>query len=270
MRASILACLLLFAAAPLSAQKYHEADEDWMDDCQESRGRGDRERYCELRETTMRATGRLLGVDARDNGGIIVRAWDGDEILIHARIQAQAESEEDARDLAKAIRVVAADDRIRADGPSTGRRESWSVTYEVHVPRRYDLNLETHNGPISVEGVTGRLEAEAVNGPMSLVNIGGDVRARTTNGPLTIRLDGTKWNGTGLDAETTNGPVTLSIPSDYSAHLETGTVNGPMSIDFPVTLQGRITRRMITTDLGSGGPTVRAVTTNGPVTVRRS
>jgi DUF4097 and DUF4098 domain-containing protein YvlB len=81
-------------------------------------------------------------------------------------------------------------------------------------------------------------------------------------------LKGTKWQGAGLDLQTTNGPVNLSIPEGYNAHLETGTVNGPMRFDFPVTVQGRIDRRL-SLDIGSGGPTIRVVTTNGPVIVRR-
>ena len=111
----------------------------------------------------------------------------------------------------------------------------------------------------------------AYNGPVSLDGVGGDVHARTTNGPIDIELTGERWEGAGLDAETTNGPVELAIPDGYSAQLEFGTVNGPMTLAFPltVTIQGRVGRR-ITTVLGKGGPTIRAITTNGPVAIRRN
>ena len=44
-----------------------------------------------------------------------------------------------------------------------------------------------------------------------------------------------------------------------------------MTVEFPltVTIQGRLGRR-ITTPLGKGGPTIQAVTTNGPVAIRRN
>jgi hypothetical protein len=103
---------------------------------------------------------------------------------------------------------------------------------------------------------------------MALNDLAGNVRARTTNGPLSISLTGNKWDGGGLDARTTNGPLTISVPENYSAHLETGTTNGPVSLGFPVTVQGRINRD-ISTDLGQGGATIRAMTTNGPLTLRR-
>ena len=95
----------------------------------------------------------------------------------------------------------------------------------------------------------------------------GNVHARTENGPLEVTLSGARWDGSGLDAETENGPVELTLPSSYAAHLETGTVNGPMSISFPITVEGRIDTKRLSMDVGGGGPTVRVVTTNGPVTV---
>ncbi len=53
-----------------------------------------------------------------------------------------------------------------------------------------------------------------------------------------------------------------------SARLETGTVHGGMRIDIPVTVQGKIEKEL-SIDLGSGGPTVRATTTNGGVSIKR-
>jgi DUF4097 and DUF4098 domain-containing protein YvlB len=94
------------------------------------------------------------------------------------------------------------------------------------------------------------------------------VHGGTTNGSVGVELSGDRWNGQGLDLRTTNGSVRLTLPSNYSAHLTTGTVNGGMNIDFPITLQGRINRE-ISTDIGQGGAPIRVVTTNGGVSVRK-
>ena len=262
-----LAALTLAGSA--AAQRGRRADnDDWLEHCRENSGRNDHVNYCEVRELGMRATDRPLAVDAGQNGGVAVAAWDRDSILVSARIQAQASSEDEARDIARDIRIETSGGTVRADGPSFGRGRSWSVSFEVFAPERTDLRLDTYNGPIAVDGVSGRMELRAHNGPVALDHVGGDVHARTTNGPLRIKLDGRRWQGAGLDAETTNGPVVLVIPGDYSARLETGTTNGPMSIDFPITVQGRLSNHL-SLELGSGGPPVRAITTNGPVTVRR-
>ena len=190
---------------------------------------------------------------------------------MHARIQTQAATQDQADRIAGQIKVVTSGSTISADGPEAGRRESWGVSFVVYAPRRSDLKLDTDNGPIGVRDVTGRMTLTAHNGPVSLSGVGGDVHARTTNGPLDIDLTGARWEGTGLDAETTNGPVNLAIPESYSAQLEFGTVNGPMTVGFPltVTIEGRVGRRIVT-KLGAGGAPIRVVTTNGPVEIRRN
>ena len=60
----------------------------------------------------------------------------------------------------------------------------------------------------------------------------------------------------------------MNVPDNYNAHLETGTTNGRVSIDFPVTVQGSFHKQLNTT-LGAGGARIRAITTNGGVTIRR-
>jgi DUF4097 and DUF4098 domain-containing protein YvlB len=188
---------------------------------------------------------------------------------VRARVWANAPTIERAEEIANAVEVRMVRGRLSADGPETGRREGWGVSWEVRAPRATDLDIETHNGGVAVADVSGRIRFRALNGGVHLTEVGGDVSGRTTNGGLHIELAGTRWSGEGLDVETTNGGITLRVPEDFSARLETGTVNGGIDIDFPVMVQGRVGRRLTTT-LGDGGPTVRAVTTNGGVKVQRS
>jgi hypothetical protein len=264
---------MIAVATPALAQRTPrdpgEASDEWLDKCREGRNRSnnDRERYCEVRERRLRPT-RQLDIDGQQNGGVSVHGWDRSEVLVLARIQADGEDLSDAREVASGINIETDGGRIRAEGPSTRRRQSWSVSYDVWTPRRTDVRVATHNGGISVEDIDARLELGAVNGGIVLRGVSGDVHGETTNGPLNVTLDGDRWRGEGLDLRTTNGPVNLEIPDGYSARLETGTVNGGMRIDFPVTLQGMIGRR-ITTQLGGGGPPIRAITTNGPVEIHR-
>ena len=257
------------AAAQRTPRDPGQASDEWLDKCREERYRGnnDRERFCEVREQRIRPT-RTLDIDGQQNGSVSVHGWDRSEVLVLARVQAEGEDLSDARDIASGINVQTDGGRIRAEGPSTRRRQSWAVSYDVWAPRRTDLRIATHNGGISIDDVDARLDLSAVNGGLSLHSVSGDVHGETTNGPLNVALDGDRWRGEGLDLRTTNGPVTLDIPDGYSARLETGTVNGPMRIDFPVTLQGMIGRR-ITTQLGSGGAPIKAMTTNGPVEIHR-
>jgi DUF4097 and DUF4098 domain-containing protein YvlB len=269
MRRSLPALILMLSALPLLAQSRGTQSRDaqrWLDNCRDDRGRDDRERYCDVREQTLPARSSLR-VDGRENGGIEVIGSDRNDIRVISKIQTQAGSASDAKAMADQIRIEAGDE-IRADGPSTRWRSSWSVSYEIHVPRKMSLDLRATNGGISIENVDGRLEFETTNGGITLVGVAGNVRGETSNGGVDVQLTGDRWSGEGLDVRSTNGGVDVTIPANYSARLETGTTNGGMDIGFPITVQGRLNRHL-TTQLGDGGPLVRVTTTNGGVTLRR-
>jgi hypothetical protein len=256
--------LALVLAVRLHAQSDSCRDRDewtvWDDD---------RIHYCEIRvEHLPRLTG-PLAIDGHPNGSIRVRGADGDSVVLLARIESTASSDADAKALAAQVRVVTTSGAIHAEGPETSGRSHWVVSYRVTVPRHTDLTLDAKNGGISVSDVESHMRLTTVNGPISLSGAGGDVQARGRNGPLDITLTGARWSGTGLDAETENGPVTLTVPKNYAAHLEVGTERGPMDIDLPLTVQGHVNLRQISTDIGGGGPPIRAVTTNGPISVQR-
>lgn len=224
--------------------------------------------HCEIKEQTLPATDSTITVDGRMNGGVSVQGWERNEILVRARIQTAGSSEIEAKELAGQVRIETAGSKIFASGPPNRTNSWWSVSYEIFVPRRSSLSLKTNNGGISITDVYGQLEFSALNGGVNLKRVGGTVKGSTTNGGLNVELSGDRWDGEALDVRTTNGGVSMWIPENYSAHLETGTVNGHLSIDFPVTVQGNITRELAV-NLGSGGATIRAMTTNGGVRIRR-
>jgi len=261
----LVVALIALANGAAMAQK----DSKSSLDCRDSWWDGGRlENHCEIREQTL-AAGGTITVDAGQNGGISVKGSDRSDILVRSRIQTAARSQGEADELAKQILIETGGSRIHAAGPEQRRDLNWSVSFEILVPRRSDLSLEAHNGGIAIAEVNGRIEFNCVNGGVVLRRVGGRVHGGTTNGGLVVELAGDRWDGEELDGRTTNGGVIMSVPENYSAHLETGTVNGNVSVDFPVTLQGRITREL-SVNLGSGGATVRAMTTNGGVRLRRT
>lgn len=266
MRRIATAAIFAVTAASIVGAQQDRASR-FMDNCR--RGNDDAAQFCEVREFSLPAM-RGLVVDGRENGGISIHGWDRAEIKVVAMVQSRAENEAEASAIAKSISISTANGGIAANGPArSGRRDSWSVSYEIYAPRVIDLALTANNGGISVDNVEGRMELETSNGGLSLSDVGGDVRGRTVNGGINAELTGDRWRGSGLDLKTSNGGVTVTLPANYSARLETGTVNGGMNIGFPISVQGNLEGRRISTQLGSGGPTISATTTNGGVNIRR-
>jgi DUF4097 and DUF4098 domain-containing protein YvlB len=250
---------------PLAAGAQNEdRAQNWHKNC-EYRGNYDRAHFCELRNFTLRPGGKI-SVDGHENGGVSFFGWDRNEVKVVAMIQTNADDDNQAEALAKQIRINTDGGQISAEGPSSVSRKWWSVSYEIYVPRRSNLEAVTRNGGVSAADVEGELDLHATNGGIRVENVAGDVHGETTNGGVTASLTGNSWRGKGLDLQTTNGGINLTIPRGYNANLETGTTNGGMRVDFPITVRGMIGRR-IQTQLGTGGPPVRVMTTNGGVRI---
>jgi hypothetical protein len=229
---------------------------------------GHQERVCELRITTIKLGGQHLAVTS-ENGGIEVSGEDRGDVVIEARVQAWAGSAADANKLLKEVVIETSGDSIRDHGPHFLVNSGYGVNYRLRVPRRLAVDLKSDNGGIDIAHLEGNIHFDTTNGGVGLKDLAGDVHGSTVNGGLDIALSGDRWQGKGLSAETTNGGVSLSIPGHYSAQVETGTVNGGIHVDFPITVQGDIKNRLSAT-LGSGGPTIRAETTNGGVEINRA
>ncbi|HET7347995.1 MAG TPA: DUF4097 family beta strand repeat-containing protein [Acidobacteriaceae bacterium] len=238
-------------------------------ECQENRHNWGQAHVCEMRRTTFALSGGRLSVET-ENGGIQVTGEDRSDVALEARVQAWGPSDADAKDLLKQVAIETANGEVRDHAPKRSHfsREGYAVEYHLRVPRHLAADLHTVNGGVDLSQIEGAIRFATTNGGVSLSRVEGDVQGHTTNGGLDIALAGDTWHGEGLRAETMNGGVDMRIPSGYSAHLETGTVNGGISVDFPITVQGEI-KNHLATDIGHGGPTVHVQTVNGGVSISR-
>ncbi|HUE80816.1 MAG TPA: DUF4097 family beta strand repeat-containing protein [Pyrinomonadaceae bacterium] len=262
----VLAALLLTFSSALALSQ--ETTSKSSLECRDNWNSGRLASHCEIKEFTLPSNG-SLNVNAGKNGGVSIKGWDRNEILVRARVQAGAPTKSEAEALGQQITIQTAGGTISATGPEHGNDYHWSVNYEVFVPRRSDLSLETRNGGLAISDVYGRIQFQAVNGGVVLRRVGGSVRGSTTNGGLVVELTGEQWDGEELDVRTTNGGIVMSVPENYSAHLQTGTVNGNLSVDFPGMQQDKKAKELAVY-LGSGGARVRAMTTNGGVKIKRT
>jgi Putative adhesin len=224
--------------------------------------------YAESRQERLSASS-ANRIDPGQNGSVRIHGWDQSDVLVRACILAAAPSESEARTLTSQIKIAHGPGEIEADGPSENDSQHWSVSYEIWMPNASNLDAHANNGSISIDGVHGQIRFDTTNGSVRLSKVGGDVDGSTTNGSLRIDLAGNRWEGRGLHAETTNGSVRVYLPENYSARVEASTVNGRVHVDFPITVSGEIGRNL-SFELGSGGPTIEARTTNGGIYIGRS
>lgn len=225
---------------------------------------------CEGRERILSSQAEKLSVDGHQNGSIVVKGWGRKETFIRAqvRVWSQTKSQEETRIFASKIKVDTSDESIHAVPPSSDNNFLWSVDYEISLPFDSNLSLKTFNGAIQIADVRGQIKFDSLNGAISLSGLAGEVRGQTVNGALNVKLSGERWEGAGLDTQTINGRVFIEVPENYSARLETSTKLGGLNVNFPLD-SGNDIRKELAINFGRGGATVRAVTVNGDVSVKR-
>ncbi|MCB2378986.1 hypothetical protein LGH70_15400 [Hymenobacter sp. BT635] len=264
---NLLTALLLTTAALSAAAQSAPA---FTSSCGEDRiYNNGLERHCETRDLTMSAPkSGPLTVDGQRNGSISVKSWAGKDVRIRARVQTWGSDEAAAKAQAANLQISTINNRLQVTPPTAAHQE-WAVSYEIFVPEKMALDLKTHNGSISLKDLRGPVTFAAQNGSVTISGSGGDVRGRTQNGALNITLAGKKWEGKGLDIATQNGRIAWKLPANYSAQLYSSTQHGSVDTDFDTAVKGKIGRE-IAVNLGQGGASIKAVTTNGGISIKRA
>ena len=238
------------------------------------------------------------------SGAIRVLGDNGSDVRVEATTKISAETDEAARDAerdtpidfldgaATVTAVVRDEDGSTCGARGSDRRPAWwdrrryevTVDFTIRVPRETRVRLCTVNGAgVRVEGTSGDFDVESVNGGVTLDRLSGSGRATTVNGAMAATFAGTPRSASLL--KTVNGDITVTLPADASADLRLKTFNGGLFTDFDVEPQaakaevasrsqnGKFvyrSRSFTTVRVGRGGPEMTLDTFNGSVRVLRA
>ena len=158
----------------------------------------------------------VLRFRASANGGVYVSGSSDDDYVVRTCKAVPADDSFVASQMLRQIQTSESGGQLSVTGQPDG---AWSVTVLIETPRDGALDLETLNGPVDLLDLSGQIQLRAVNGPVGIRGLSGEVKVAATNGPVLIELDGSGWNGRGLDASATNGPVTVRLPDSYNSGL---------------------------------------------------
>jgi DUF4097 and DUF4098 domain-containing protein YvlB len=231
-------------------------------------GYGGQVHHCDIREQSFASTGRIVA-DASRNGGVTIKGWLRNDVLVRSQVDVWADSDAEANARMSQIHIDTSSGQVSASGPAEVGRGGWAVSYEIFVPRVSSVEAKARNGGISVSDVEGTMHLETSNGGIHLARVAGDLTGETTNGGIHAELMGNTWYGRQLELSTKNGGIAVSMPDGYSAHVQAETVHGGIVSDFPMTVTGRIRPQNLDTTLGSGGPLIHLSTVNGGVSLKR-
>jgi hypothetical protein len=249
--------------------------------------------------------GGVLRID-NANGITLIRGEERDDVEIHVKKFARAESPEEAQRLARSIRVLHREDpagalEIEIDAPGRWRR-CGRADLAVHLPRGTRVEVSATNGRICLSGLRAGVRLRSSNGPVRVSDVIGDVEIQTSNakvhtectcGRLLARTSFGKIelcehrgsvsaetsNGTircaledlgkeGVTLVTSNGRIALELPEDCDGDVDVRVDNGVIRSARDLPDQGPPRAGRLRGTLGRGGIPIRLRASNGTISIR--
>jgi DUF4097 and DUF4098 domain-containing protein YvlB len=123
--------------------------------------------------------------------------------------------------------------------------ETGSGSIELSLAAPGDVKAQTGSGSIHINGVSGELRAGAGSGSI-------EVEGNPTS----------EWR-----AETGSGSIHIQTPPNAHFDLNAETGSGSITTDRPIVMQGSMNKHHVTGSVNGGGPTVRASTGSGSISI---
>jgi DUF4097 and DUF4098 domain-containing protein YvlB len=140
-----------------------------------------------------------------------------------------------------------------------------SVHYTLHVPQNARIEkVELVNGSLTVQKISGEIDANLVNGKLHASDLAGTADLATVNGAVEADYS-TLNNVKEIKLSSVNGSVNLLLPQSPNADVSASAVNGSISTDFPLTVKGHFVGKSMSGTLGSGGVQIELNNVNGSI-----
>ncbi len=124
--------------------------------------------------------GETLVFDLDSGGSIDITGWSRDAVAVSADLRrGGAQAEVEIERFQNGVRVSS---KLRTDGNS-----STSFHFTVQVPDRYNIEIETMGGSVSIDGVEGEIGGTTMGGKLVLRNLRGELQLTTMGGPIDLR-----------------------------------------------------------------------------------
>jgi len=207
------------------------------------------------------------------NGSLDIIGWNKDVIKVTAVITADNQRDRDriSIDIIQNSRGVNVETRYAKQIEGV-EHHSGKIDYTVKVPFAAQLpSIELVNGSLTIENVTGEINAELVNGAIVATELGGDSEMSSVNGSINVKYKTITSQLNRINLETVNGSVKLYLPDEISALINIETVHGSIKNDFGLKAEkGMFVGHFLTGSIGSGDVDISIDSVNGSVKVLKN
>src|SRR6266849_4947478 len=188
------------------------------------------------------------------NGGITVKAYEGKEVVVEARVRNRENSRNEGGP--KRLTISSTGLSVEEENNEVNiNTDSYMhpIDVTVSVPVHTSLKLRAVNdGDIVVAGVDGELDVDDINGAVTLNNVSGSVVAHALNGHLhatLTRVDAQK----AMAFSSLNGNIDVTFPADLKANVSIRSDQGDVFSDFDIQLKAASSQPVVEDGRGHGG-----------------
>ena len=170
--------------------------------------------------------GQKLQIKLNTGGSITITGWDKDEVEVDAAINGK-----DQDNCQVEVDQSSSGIEIRSKYNDEFGSHSGNSHYEIKVPNKFNLNLNTMGGGIEISGVEGKITGKTMGGRIELSNLKGFVELSTMGGGISLtdsEVDGKLSTMGGnvlienvkgdVDGSTMGGRVTMRNVTHKSTH----------------------------------------------------
>ncbi|MEZ5359330.1 MAG: DUF4097 family beta strand repeat-containing protein [Candidatus Zixiibacteriota bacterium] len=181
------------------------------------------------KEFTVQPGGELL-VNT-EIGSIEVLTGSGNQVTVDVILDSRTTKESRAEDMFEdfSIEFEQSGDNVNVYAEYDGNNRGWfnfgnrrnlQVKFQVRVPEKYDIFLETSGGSIGVGDVIGEVDVKTSGGSLHFEDIDGPIKGRTSGGSITIL----SCNGN-ADIRTSGGSIDIGrVQGTVDAHTSGGSI----------------------------------------------
>lgn len=181
------------------------------------------------------------------NGSVIIRGYEGKEVIIEAKLREKLvseEKEEEENEKARGMKrilgstgtglEVEEEENVMDISVSSMKQ---AVDLTIQVPFNTSMEVGSYNnGEVQIENVTGEIEANNYNGKVTLRGISGSVVAHTYNGEVTVSFKQITPDKP-MSFSTWNGDVDVTFPAMVKADVRMKSEMGDVYSDFDIQLK---------------------------------
>ena len=128
--------------------------------------------------------------------------------------------------------------RVKTEQPNGSLGVSYTVNYQIRVPRGWEVTVKNVNGDVKVRDIRNAAVATIVNGQLDVAGIEGNFDGEVRNGQIACDI-APPVNGT-VKLETVNGQVTGKVRMAESVTLNAKSVNGEIDLAVPRSTSAKV------------------------------